>query len=195
MMLPPSCGFEPVTYGLQSSCSVCLPSVPPRTVTRVRLRGISLISPAAIALATLSRPAGSASAPAAATLDHKNSRRVGPRPRISFSIPKVLFCRRRAGPPKTGLGAARSERGKVYANLCNIQAGVAVSVRAELTVIEAERADHGGTQRRPFAVQPVYGSHGSVDRPAGIGNVPVKAQASVRPMAEPQACSPRLPRV
>src|SRR6267143_3118269 len=93
MMLPPSCGFEPMTYGLQSSASVCLPSVPPRTVTKVRLRGTSLTSPAAIACLTASKPAGKDNAPAKATLDSMKSRRVGSRPQMWLSIP-IPFCLR-----------------------------------------------------------------------------------------------------
>src|ERR1700730_7950038 len=75
------------------------PSVPPsRTVTRVRLRGTSLSSPAAIASDTLIRLIGNASPDANHAEYFMKSRRVGGEPQDWLSIP--LSVRRFQGTVK-----------------------------------------------------------------------------------------------
>ena len=69
---------------------------------RVRLRGTSLISPAAIACVTASKPAGNDNAPARATLDSMKSRRVGARPQnMAFHPYSLLFAAPKLGPTWT----------------------------------------------------------------------------------------------
>src|SRR5215469_110955 len=64
------------------------PSVPPsRTVTRVRLRGTSLSSPAAIAFDTLERPIGNARPDANNAEYFMKSRRVAAETQDWLSIP------------------------------------------------------------------------------------------------------------
>ena len=58
-----------------------------RTVTRVRLRGTSLIAPAAVASDTLKRPIGNARPDANNAEYFMKSRRVAPEPQVWFSIP------------------------------------------------------------------------------------------------------------
>src|ERR1700756_610049 len=68
------------------------PSVPPsRTVTRVRLRGTSLSSPAAIASDTLIRLIGNASPDANNAEYFMKSRRVAAEPQDWLSIPLLHF--------------------------------------------------------------------------------------------------------